>query len=193
MAAMGSRSLLVLLAVLAVGCGGAAAEVRLDPGGSGVRTGTGDPQGMVELGPIEVEHGHGCGGYGRAGTYDSAYSMLRNEAARRGATYVKIVQVIEPHSEHGCFDQRFIIRGIAYAPARVDATAGASVPVTPSAPGCNPPCSPGYDCQNGQCAALCNPPCSPGYVCAQDRTCQPSTTPPEYEYAPPAAPPPAGQ
>jgi hypothetical protein len=38
---------------------------------------------------------------------------------------------------------------------------------------CNPPCSPGYQCQGTTCVALCNPACSAGMHCANDRTCQP--------------------
>ncbi len=36
---------------------------------------------------------------------------------------------------------------------------------------CDPPCSPGYDCQGGVCRGLCNPSCAPGYFCADDRQC----------------------
>lgn len=38
---------------------------------------------------------------------------------------------------------------------------------------CDPPCSPGYACKEGQCAAVCNPPCGPGSRCNQQRSCEP--------------------
>jgi hypothetical protein len=39
--------------------------------------------------------------------------------------------------------------------------------------GCDPPCSPGYACQNAQCIALCNPACGEGARCNQQRVCEP--------------------
>jgi hypothetical protein len=48
-------------------------------------------------------------------------------------------------------------------------------PPPPPVGGCNPPCSPGYQCQQGACAPLCNPACGAGMVCAADRTCQPAS------------------
>lgn len=50
-----------------------------------------------------------------------------------------------------------------------------AAPSTPAvtAHGCNPPCSPGYDCENGECMPLCNPPCGEGMQCGQDRVCTP--------------------
>jgi hypothetical protein len=37
---------------------------------------------------------------------------------------------------------------------------------------CDPPCSPGYRCTDGQCLALCNPPCGDGMRCNQQRMCE---------------------
>ncbi len=37
---------------------------------------------------------------------------------------------------------------------------------------CDPPCSPGYRCTDGQCLAVCNPPCGGGMVCNQQRICE---------------------
>ncbi len=162
----------VIAGLAMIGCGGAARAVQMTPQAQSVQTGTDDPPpGMREIGPVEAVHGHGCGSHGREGQYESAYAELRNTAASRGATYVKIVQMIEPHSENPrCYDQRFIIRGLAYAPGEATSEAQQAPEATNN---CNPPCSPGYECQAGVCVALCNPPCSPGYECANDRTCQP--------------------
>lgn len=41
------------------------------------------------------------------------------------------------------------------------------------AAGCNPPCSPGYECQGSICQALCNPACGEGQRCNQQRSCEP--------------------
>jgi hypothetical protein len=43
---------------------------------------------------------------------------------------------------------------------------------TPAAGSCDPPCSPGYRCTDGQCLALCNPPCGDGMHCNQQRSCE---------------------
>ncbi len=152
-----------------LGCGGAATPVEMLPEGQSVHTGTTDAtEGMQEIGTIEVRHGGGCGLYGHEGNYESAYAMLRNEAARRGATYVKILQVLEPHTEGGCYEVGFVIRGLAYSGGVPQPAASAGGEQA----SCDPPCSPGYRCENSTCIALCNPPCQPGFACADDRTCQ---------------------
>ena len=84
------------------------------------------------------------------------------------------------------FDKGSIVSDVAYNPqGLVELTsrcgpppAPPGPPVTPVAPapaadGCDPPCSPGYRCEQGQCAAVCNPPCSPGMRCNQERVCAP--------------------
>ncbi len=147
--------------------------VALSPRGAEVRVGKADPPvGARELGPIEVTHGGGCSAMSPTGTYEGALVLLRNEAGRRGATYVEIVTITEPHQEPRCNEQGYTIRGLAF---RIDgsATAPSAAPSASTAPGCDPPCSPGYSCNAGACVALCNPPCSPGFTCAQSRTCEP--------------------
>jgi hypothetical protein len=42
-----------------------------------------------------------------------------------------------------------------------------------AAAGCTPICSPGFDCQAGQCVPLCNPTCAPNEMCNRQRTCEP--------------------
>lgn len=50
----------------------------------------------------------------------------------------------------------------------------ASAPSPPRVPeGCNPPCSPGYQCEASRCLAVCNPPCEAGSRCNQQRSCEP--------------------
>jgi hypothetical protein len=114
---------LLLISSLVVGaltaCGGVAARIDLVPGAADVRTGKADPpERFIEIGPIEAVHGSGCGRFGKLGTYEGAYNMLRNKAAQIGATYVRIDTITEPHSEPGCYDDTFVIRGTAYRPGR---------------------------------------------------------------------------
>ena len=112
--------LLVALSVFSLGCGGGptmAARVTATPQAQRVRVGTGDPPAASrEIGPIEISHG-GCTPRRPTlrGRYASAYAMLRNEAVRRGADYVKILTVTEPIDIGAeCRLRAFSIRGIAY-------------------------------------------------------------------------------
>jgi len=91
--------------------------------------------------------------------------MLRNKAAEKGANYVQLMTLTEPHSTGNCYDNEFIIRGVAY---RLDSSGQAT---TQPASSCEPPCSPGYSCQAGQCIPVCNPPCDPGETCNSKRVC----------------------
>src|SRR5690606_16748028 len=148
-----------------------AAIPTLTDGGRAIQTGTRDAtHGLEEVGPIEVSNGSGCGGFGRKGSYEGAYAMLRNRAAEMGATYVKITQQEAPYADGSCMHNEFTIRGIAYR-ATATATSGSesprSEPLPPvaAADACNPPCSPGYACEAGACMAVCNPSCSSGFVC----------------------------
>lgn len=136
------------------------------------------PPGSANLGPIEAVHGNGCGGFGARGSFDGAMIVLRNLAAARKANYVSLLTTTPPHQEGGCYDNKFVIRAIAY---RVDPMAVTASPAALSAnDGCDPPCSPGYRCSKAVCLAVCNPTCAADQVCRQDRTCGPA------EPAPPA-------
>ena len=110
------RVVLLLAALLLAGASaGTAPHATLMPGAETVRTGTSDgAPDAVELGPVEVSHGSGCGGFGEAGTYEGAYTLLKNRAVQAGANYAKITQQVPPHSENGCFVQAFVIRAILY-------------------------------------------------------------------------------
>lgn len=115
-------SLLLTLAgiIFLAGCGCTAAQLAvtplLVPGAENVRVGRDDPDSsMVEIGPIIAKHGSGCGYAGSRGTYEGAYNILKNLAVEMGAEFVRIMMVqIEPHSREGCFDNHYVIRGIAY-------------------------------------------------------------------------------
>ena len=64
---------------------------------------------------VEVDVTLCCGAFGRAGTYEGAYTTLKNNAVVKRANFVRIDQQIPPHSENGCFDQRFVMRGVAFS------------------------------------------------------------------------------
>jgi hypothetical protein len=107
-------AVLVVSMFVLVGC--AATLVQLSEQGSKVEVGKRDPDpGMEEIGPVSATHGDGCGAFGTRGTYEGAYTLLKNEAARLGADFVQILTLTEPyHRNPNCFDNRFVIRGIAY-------------------------------------------------------------------------------
>jgi hypothetical protein len=154
------------------------------------------PAGSRLIGPIEGIDGRGCGAIEKEGTFDGALAALKAEGVRQGADYIEIISETEPHPETDCFDQEYRIRGMGYKlppanvqppsepttrpvsppkAATVQEPAAASVASATAAPAtdCEPPCSPGYQCEDGACKPLCNPPCGPGQQCQTDRTCRP--------------------
>lgn len=155
----------------------------LSPRASTVRVEKGNPPPEASLvGPIEVTDGKGCGIGGDLGTEEGAIFLMKEAAARRGIDFVKTTRVKKPYSGHDCYHQEYIIEGIGYAlphPVPAPAPAPVAPPVAPPvavapAAECNPPCSPGYACERGVCAALCNPACGEGMTCRSDRVCVPS-------------------
>jgi hypothetical protein len=163
----------IVAAELLLSCGAAAQVEPISPEAEKVIVRKSDPPPTAtELDPIEVEHGSGCGAYGRQGTYEGALNLLKAEAANRGADYVSLLSMTEPHSEHGCFDQRFVLRGAAYKLATGEQQPDREEEA-PASEACDPPCSPGYRCDGSTCAPLCNPPCAGSEVCRMDRTCGP--------------------
>jgi hypothetical protein len=75
------------------------------------------PPGSQGLGIVYAVHGGGCGVTGAEGNYDGAVMMLRNKAVERGGNYAQILTTIPPHTENGCFDNRFVIRAVLYRTA----------------------------------------------------------------------------
>jgi hypothetical protein len=128
-----------------------------------VEIGSAAPAGATPLGELEASDGHGCGVFGENGTRAGIEAALRKAAAKRGANYVQVLTEEEPHMTRACFDHVFRAKARAF---RI-----ASKPLPPRS--CEPPCSPGYACQDGVCAPLCNPTCSAEQVCRMDRTCGP--------------------
>ena len=111
------KTLILLITTLALVSGCAAAQVTLIPGAERVVLHKGDaPRNAVEVGPVEVTHGYGCGAFGAKGTYTGAYQVLRNKAWRLGANFVRIDVITRPfmNTRQGCFDNRFILLGVAF-------------------------------------------------------------------------------
>jgi hypothetical protein len=101
-------------AILAVGACQAKAVVA-EPRALAVDVEKADPPpGSRGLGMVYAVHGGGCGVTGAEGNYEGAVMLLRNKAVQRGGNYVQILTTIAPHTENGCFDNRFVIRGVIY-------------------------------------------------------------------------------
>lgn len=104
--------LLVMVSIL-VNC--AASVPALTEKGRAVTVGKSDPGSSYrEIGPIEGVHGQGCGGFGVRGSYTGAMVKLKNTAGLIHADFVQIYTITEPHLAGGCFDNKYIIRGVAY-------------------------------------------------------------------------------
>lgn len=100
---------------VAMGCGGRAAVPPLSAGAQEVVIRKVDPPvACEEVGPIQGIHGRGCGLYGKRGSYEGAYTALRNLAVQRRADYVRLDSESEPHLEGQCFVNRFVLRGVAF-------------------------------------------------------------------------------
>ena len=164
---------ILALASLAVSCTHDAPPPKLSSGGRLVRVAKNDPPTAAkEIGPISAQDGIGCDEIGTEdGTYSRALIKLRNRAAARGGNYVQIMTLMEPHQDSlHCYDHRFVIRGMLYDVPDAQSES-ASEPTSPAQ--CDPPCSPGFKCDEGACEPVCNPECSPDQVCRSDRTCGP--------------------
>jgi len=106
----GLRSICALSMFALAACGATATAVQPSPRAASVKISKAEPaENCSEIGPIEGIHGSGCGAFGRAGTYEGAYTTLKNNAVVKRANFVRIDQQIPPHSENGCFDQRFVM------------------------------------------------------------------------------------
>lgn len=88
---------------------------QLDPGAREVRVGKSDaPEGYEEVGLISVGDGEGCGTQGTVGTFGNAMIKLKNLALSRGASYVQMMSLTEPHGDAFCFRDEYTISGVAY-------------------------------------------------------------------------------
>ena len=119
-----------------------------------------------------------------------------SEAVRADYNYVS--------ATFGVHDAIVTHRPIRDTPAKAPTSpAPASPAPAGDGPACDPICSPGFACREGQCLPQCNPPCEAGEICSRKRICEPtaqgaqlpSPVPPPPTSAkmgrPPNAPPPA--
>ena len=160
-----------VVAVAALAACAAPQSPALSPAATSVTVGNTRPPWAAKLGPIDVKDGWGCGAYGSHGSYDAAVVALRNRTADMGGDYAEILSVIKPVANGFCgAESEWTIHAMAYKTTAVDPAAEL-----------DPPCSPGYACKGGVCAAVCNPACEGDQVCRKDRTCGP----PEANAAPP--------
>lgn len=72
------------------------------------------PLDFVEVGPIDVSDGEGCGVFGTRGTYEAAYALLKQKAAARGADYVQIMDIQEPYLSGNCAVNTYLITATLY-------------------------------------------------------------------------------
>ena len=72
------------------------------------------PIGYDMIGSVTGTDGEGCGIFGYNGTYERASIDIRNTARSIGADYIQITGIMEPHSEIFCYDNNFVLYGIAY-------------------------------------------------------------------------------
>src|SRR6185436_2486478 len=130
-----ARAALVVGLLLGLGCATVPPPPTLAAGAEQVRTGKGDPDpGMEELGPIEVWDGKRCGHLGKRGSFKHVMIRLKNKAAEMEADYVQIFTITEPHPVTStCFDDRFVVRGVAFRRPQGQAPAHATAAAKPPA------------------------------------------------------------
>jgi hypothetical protein len=104
---------------------------------------------------------------------NTCQDQLRAEACRAGADAV--VGFKESVEELTMFVEATLVAKAPAAPERPAVGPGAA---------CDPICSPGFACRDGQCIPQCNPPCEAGEICTRKRVCEPAPA-----AAPPATPP----
>lgn len=119
------RAALLVGLALGLGCATAPPPPTLVEGAEQVRTGKGDPDaGMEEIGPIEVWDGKRCGHMGKRGSFKHVMIRLKNRALEMQADYVQIFTITEPHPVTStCFDDRFVVRGVAFRRAHAQTPA----------------------------------------------------------------------
>jgi hypothetical protein len=106
------------IAVLVSSCS-SAKPIQLVPGALDVKVAKGDPpDNFREVGQVTAQDGQGCGLYGFRGTYERAIIDLKNKAYALGGEYIQIMTLTEPHLRGECFDNNYIISGVAYKKAR---------------------------------------------------------------------------
>lgn len=108
---MTRSSLLTLLLVVTTACGGKAVGPAV-PGAAEVQlSDSAPPAGYVELQRLSVQSGKGCG---VLGSREDAETKLRGEAAKLGASYVRVTGVQAPRPNYQCVKHEYKLSGVAY-------------------------------------------------------------------------------
>lgn len=112
---MTRASLLFALALaVTTGCGAKAVEPAVPGAAEVVLSEAPAPTGHVEVGPLAVQSGKGCGFGSEAGSREEADAKLRAQAAKLGATFVRVTSVQAPRPNHQCLEHEYKLTGIAY-------------------------------------------------------------------------------
>jgi hypothetical protein len=89
------------------------------------------PSGYVEVAPISVTSGKGCGFVGSEGSREDAERLLRDKAATLHASFVRITEYRGPRPNHQCREREHVLSGIAYRAAVATVTPSSAAPVSP--------------------------------------------------------------
>jgi hypothetical protein len=95
---------------------------------------------------------------------DCLDELRRQACAAGGDTVYGLAESVDQHITYIAATLALRGQSPSGAPAPGGGAAG------PAA--CTPICSPGFDCQNGQCIPLCNPACETGEICTRKRVCE---------------------
>lgn len=124
-----SRNLSFAVTLLA-GC--ASPRPASTPGGAAVvLSDAAAPSGYVEVAPLSVTSGKGCGFAGSEGSREDAERLLRDKAATLHASFVHITEYRGPRPNHQCREREHVLSGIAYRAAVATAAPNGSAPVAP--------------------------------------------------------------
>jgi hypothetical protein len=120
--------LFAFAATIATGCGARAVEPATPGAAEIVLSEDAAPAGYVEVSALSVQSGKGCGFTGEPGSRQNAEAKLRSEAAKLGATFVRVTDVQGPRPNHQCLEHEHKLSGVAYRKAAAPAAATASAP-----------------------------------------------------------------
>jgi hypothetical protein len=134
------------------------------------------PSDYVRLGELSVTSGKGCGVLGEGGSREGAEAMLKNEAARLGASYVQVTSFQPPRPNHQCIEHEYKLSGVAYrsaaagpAPADTGFIVPASAPLPATAPTTSAAPPPRAACVPGATQACLGPgACQGAQACRED-------------------------
>jgi hypothetical protein len=141
------------------------------------------PNGYVAVKALRVSSGKGCGVFGEPGSVEDGYDKLRAEAAKLGATYVRVSFVQKPPVNHQCREHEHKLGGVAYrAPSPAPVASATATPVAPAvaatpsaapAPSASPPpapaSAPAQHCIPGSTQACLGPgACQGAQACRED-------------------------